>query len=232
MVVPISGIDIPADALEAPAAVREHYYLHWWVTTGLLYALCIARLTALDVFGAFNTGLVAFLGYYLVKDRCQKMSQCCVLYFGVLCLMNGFFDLLPLLASVQGRLTENTDSRPSEAGQKVYEVTVEKHPFFDQEMGDFYNYQSLIMCVAPFVQLLGSLVAWKSYLEYPTFLFADSDDEQASPRVVDDLSGGGGRIAGRLRWTQAGQRLGANRMSQPGAPLVPLFEGRGHRLAN
>jgi len=232
MVVPLGGLDMPPGSMEAPQYVKEYHAIWWWAVVLIFAYLCIARFVAMDVFGAFNTGIMCYLAWYLVSDQCAKMSQCCVLYFGIMCLTNGLFDLLPLLAGLGGRVAEFTEyGKSSETGATTYTVTIERHPFFDGSMGNFYNYQSCCMIACPIVMLLGTLMAYTTYSAYATSLFADSDDEALRPfvpgrgwqtgpqRIGGNLGGGGGPYGGG-----PGAPQGYNR------PVSPRFEGRGHRL--
>eukprot|EP00928_Gymnodinium_smaydae_P061762 TRINITY_DN45775_c0_g1_i1.p1 TRINITY_DN45775_c0_g1~~TRINITY_DN45775_c0_g1_i1.p1 ORF type:complete len:233 (-),score=36.29 TRINITY_DN45775_c0_g1_i1:111-809(-) len=229
MVVPINGLDMPPGADQAPEAVKDYYSLWWWVMVTLFTVSSLLRFCALDAYGAFISGLMGFLAYYLVRERCEKMSQCCVLYFGVLSATNGLFDCLPVLASMSGRTTETTTQQPGEGGAKVYTVTIEKHPFFDETQGDFYNYQSVVMLLSPVVMMLGAVVASKTYQAYDTSLFNDSDDEAARPfgqplgiRTGPQRLGGGG--GGTGTGSYGGSPYGRQ------APNVPRFQGQGHRL--
>merc|ERR1719215_833699 len=196
MVVPLGGLDMPAESLEAPGVVKEYHVFGWWFIVFSYNLLVIARFVALDVFGGLNSALVAFLAWYLVNDKCAKMSQCCVLVFGILCLTNGFFDLLPLMASVGGRTTESTENQPTQDGSKVYSVTIEKHPFYDPSQGDYYNFQSLMMIVSPVMMFLGAAMASKTYNAFPTYLFADIEEEASRPLGGQPRYGGHDRPGG------------------------------------
>lgn len=229
MVVPVGHLDMPPGSMEAPQVVKEYHAIWWYVLVILFTSLCIARFVAMDIFGAFNTGLMALLAWYLVTDNCAKMSQCCVLYFGIICFTNGIFDLLPLLASLGGRTTETTEYGDSpEAGTSTFTVTIEKHPFFDSSKGDFYNYQSCVMIASPLVMFVGAAMASKTYHAFQTSLFADSDDEAANQGLLRGARGGG--------WpTTGGRQLGGNTFqgyqpARPTATPTSRFEGPGYRL--
>lgn len=224
MVVPFSSLEMPPGSMEAPQVVKERHAVFWWFAVALMNILWTVRFATFDVFGASNTGMLAFLAYYLVRDGCQNMSQCCVLYFGLLCFTNGLFDVLPLLASMGGRTTETTEYKPSEAGTKVYTVTIEKYPFFDTAKGSFYNFQSVVMICSPIVMFIGALVASKTYGAYETSLFADSEDEARNSGAPGGSSG----------WPPSGRlhRGGSFGSDMHQATQSSIFEGRAHRLGD
>mmetsp|Transcript_63490 Transcript_63490/g.138283 ORF Transcript_63490/g.138283 Transcript_63490/m.138283 type:complete len:238 (-) Transcript_63490:111-824(-) len=236
MVVPIGGpLDMPQESMEAPRVVRDRYGLFWWAISLIFMATCIGRIGAMDIFGGINTGVMAFLAWYLVKNDCQQMSQCCVLYFGVMCSINGIFELLPLLASLGGRITEKEESVPGEANQRVYTVTIETHPFYDPSQGTFYNYQSAMMIVAPIVMILGAILAHMTYSCYPTFLF-DAEDDGGAPLGGGPAMGGYPRGGNAYGGSGYGGYGGTPQQGRPAAgrpaASVAVFEGRGQRLGD
>jgi len=233
MVVPLGGLDMPPGSMEAPLVVKESQSKWWWAAAVLFILNCTARFVALDIFGAFNTGAMGYIAWYLVSDNCAKMSQCCVLFFGIMCVVNGIFDLLPLLASLGGRTIETTTYQSSETGSKVYTVTIEKHEFFDHDMGDYYNFQSICMIVDPIVNLIGALLARSTYNSYTTSLFNDSEDEAARPFGRGGAGGfdggaGGGGNAGRS--LAGGHSYGGGDPGAGNSVGVSAFQGQGHRL--
>lgn len=220
---------MPQETLEAPQVVKESHAIWWKALIVLFIIVAIGEMVALDIFGGFNTGIMAFLAWYLVKNNCQRMTQCCVLYFGIMCGINAIFDLFPLLGSLAGRVIEHETALPVSGQQTIYTITTEKHPFFDQSQGWLYNLQSAMMIASPIPMALGAILASMTYGEYPTPLFApeEGNEGQAFNRGQGGFGGGGQNFGGGTLgggsaggYGAQGRRMGA----------VPLFEGQGQRL--
>mmetsp|Transcript_15276 Transcript_15276/g.41850 ORF Transcript_15276/g.41850 Transcript_15276/m.41850 type:complete len:243 (+) Transcript_15276:80-808(+) len=241
MVIPIGGaggggFDLPPESMEAPRSVKEHYVIYWWAAMTIFMLTCVCRLAAMDVGGGFTTGIMAFITYYLIKNDCQQMSQCCVLYFTVMCAMNCVLELIPLLTSLGGRTLAKRGNLPSEKGTTVYTITMEKHPFFDQSMGNYYNFQSCVMIVVPVVMLLGVALGYFTYGQYATSLF-NQDDSPSSVGGVGPGSGGGhgygGGYGGYGGYGTGGHGRGGPAGHQGRRTnTVPVFEGQGQRLGS
>jgi len=45
-------------------------------------------------------GLIGLISYFLIKDDCLKMNQCCLMWIGILCLVQAIFGLIPLFGSM------------------------------------------------------------------------------------------------------------------------------------
>merc|ERR1719329_1810104 len=114
----------------------------------------------------------------MVRDGMQQMSKYSLVY-AVLCALNFFFDLLPLLTELGGRI-----QRASEPGETytadgisrtTITITVRKTPFFDEGMGLAYNAQSLAMLVSPIAMALGTYLAICAHNE--TAMLWDDDED-------------------------------------------------------
>lgn len=231
MVMPMGGIaGLPLNA-RAPSCVREASAKWWWVLVGAYTILCIMRVFAQDMFGAFTTVLMAYWAHYMVKQDCAGMSQHCVFLFGALSFFQFSIDAVNLLSCLHGREVEQTRSTPLVDNNGVetvrYSVTIVQHGFFNTDSGfiSLYNYQSILLLLIPMCDMLGILVSSYSYNAFPTSLFEDSDDELEWSRVMGDggarTDGGGsqsgyGSMAGdllaRIQGTnpqRANQQLGA-----------------------
>jgi len=217
---------------EPPPVVKDNYFKWWWVVCGVFAVVCVGRLMGADFLGGVVSGLVTFWIYYMAKENCSKMSQYCLLMFGLMCTMNALFETIALAGSVAGRTSRHTDKTlsPDDPTKTVYTVTVEKHPFFDNSQGQQYNIQSAVMIASPVAQVMGATLAYYSYMAFTTSLFPDDDDQGI-------MGGGlGGGYGGVGSWSNTR----ANNAPAPGPAGVhssgyrgpSLFEGSGQRLGS
>jgi len=208
----------------APDVVKEYYYKWWWAYFGMLLLVCAGKGGGGDLAGALNTGVIAFVVWYVTRHDCEKMSQCCVLFIGLLTSFNFMVELLNVSASLAGRETRiiNCEDDPTK-GSTVCTITIERHPFFDKSQGNLYNWQSIMLCVSPIAQLIGSILCHITYMEYPNSLFSD-DGGAAGP--VGPLGRGGGQVGG-----QAGAHVFYGTSQRLGSDGTP-FSGEGQRLGS
>merc|ERR1719389_229012 len=122
-----------------------------WLWNVLLILLClcfILRFVGLDIPGALLSGLMLCFVVLMTRDGMQEICRY-ALVFAVLCGLNFFFDVLPLLTELGGRVHSKTmpmtTTSASGMKQTVYTVTVQTTPFFDASQGLVYNVQSLAM---------------------------------------------------------------------------------------
>jgi len=144
-----------------PQSVLDQYWQWLFLMLTLLVTFGL-RLVGLDIAGAILTGMLLGFAVVMVRDGMQQMSKYSLVY-AVLCALNFFFDLLPLLTELGGRI-----QRASEPGETytadgisrtTITITVRKTPFFDADMGLAYNAQSLSMLVSPIAMALGTYLA-------------------------------------------------------------------------
>jgi len=169
------GIGMMADD-EVPDTVKSSHSIWWRVYMLLLLSLCVARFCALDILGAMVTGIMSFLIHHLVKDNCEKMTQCIILLFGFMCQMNFILEAVVLAPMLGGRSEQSMSDRHFANGKTSYTVTIQKHPFFDSTQHAFYNLQSFVMVASPFLNLIGVLLAYWSYNAYPRSVFEEPED--------------------------------------------------------
>jgi len=219
---------------ECPQSVKEGYRCWWWLLLGLFAIVSIGRAVAADVPGALISVIMAVCAWYMVSNNCQKMSQYCILMFGFLCLMNAILEVVQLLGFLGGRQTSYEKSTPQIAGKKTsYTITVEKHPFFDEQAGFLYNHQSAMMIVAPTAAFVGFCIAYMTYNAFPTSMFAEEGGEGFAPEARNFGGGrlGGGYGGGGYGGGDQGQN-GGGRAFQTGRqqPQATLWAGTGQRL--
>merc|ERR1740138_472448 len=175
---------------EVPEVVKDLHAKYWWALLVVLIAVCGLEIASVDIFGAIFTGIVAFIVYYMVSNRCQQMTQYCLVMFALLCFIEAVFETISLLMMVGGRTEQHneTTSQPGSQDSGVSSVTyvtvVQWHPFFDKTQGFIYNLQSALKIAGPVVMALGVFLAYRSYSAFPTGLLSDPGPE----------AGGGGRF--------------------------------------
>jgi uncharacterized membrane protein YgcG len=220
---------------EVPECVKVTHSKIWWLYMVCLMGVFVGRILALDILGALVTAIMALLVYYMLKDDCDRLSQCFLLLFGFMCLVNFFLEIIILIPALNGRSQHSTSEKRISGGKTQYTITEEKHAFFDGSMGPLYNLQSAMMIASAVSNLVGSLLSYWTYNAFQTSLFEDQDDvgwqnqnqggyggvnrQQQQPQYYQGgghrLGGGGGgqaqqpRNATRL-FGGPGQRLGAN----------------------
>merc|ERR1719359_2123835 len=163
-------------------------------------------------------------GIIMTRDGMQEMSRY-ALVFAVLCSLNFFFDLLPLLTELGGRVQSKTV--PVSSGgegrlrQTVYTVTVKTSRFFDVQEGFTYNVQSLGMLLSPLCMALGTYLSLSAYNEFqrgmPAFLDEDYEATEALTGRAPDAEEGN---APRQTAPQGNSRSS-----------VHHFQGRSYKLA-
>merc|ERR1719446_1036113 len=89
-----------------PQAVLDQRWL-WQILIMLLAITFMVRLIGLDVAGALLSGLMLCFGVIVTRDGMQEMSKYALVY-AVLCGLNFFFDILPLITELGGRVSRQT----------------------------------------------------------------------------------------------------------------------------
>lgn len=150
-----------------PQVVLDQRWL-WHVLLVLLGVTFGLRFLGLDLAGALLTMLMLTFALVMTRDGMQEIAKYASMY-GVLCLLNLFFDALPLLTELGGRVTRRTDPGSSITADGVqrttYTITVKTTPFFDSEQGLVYNAQSVAMITSPLCMALGAYLAIRAHGE-------------------------------------------------------------------
>jgi len=166
------GMLVPPEVLVLPGpppqAVLDKRWL-WNVLTFLLGMTVALRLIGLDIAGALLTALMLFFAVVMSRDAMQEMSKYAMVY-AVLCGLNFFFDVLPLLTEMGGRVSrvEAPTVEVSTIGgtrQTTYALTTKVTPFFSGKGGIVYNAQSLSMILSPICMALGCWLAMSAQIE-------------------------------------------------------------------
>mmetsp|Transcript_37647 Transcript_37647/g.101880 ORF Transcript_37647/g.101880 Transcript_37647/m.101880 type:complete len:228 (-) Transcript_37647:77-760(-) len=206
-----------------------------WMWSLLLFMLGITftlRLVGLDIAGALLTGCLLCFGIIMTRDGMQDMAKY-ALVFAVLCALNFFFDILPLITDLGGRtirFTEPVASTMASHGvtQTIYTTTEKTTPFFDASQGVLYNIQSVAMLLSPLCMVLGVYLGISANNEIqrhaPPLFEEDFAWNQAAGGPPSEDQGGGAPRPQRA----AG---GAPRSSTSGREAFEHFSGQGHTLS-
>jgi len=145
-----------------PQAVLDQRFL-WHVLQFLFGVSLVLRLLGLDIAGALLSALMLSISVIMTRDGMTEMGKY-ALVFAILCALNFFFDVLPLILDLGGRVSRHTtpiSSSTSEDGARTvtYKLTTKTTPFFDLSQGFRYNAQSAAMLVSPLAMALGVYLA-------------------------------------------------------------------------
>lgn len=210
-----------------PQVIRERHAPFWWALMFMWLATCIAQAFGLDLLGSLTSGLMAYIVCFMVKENCEKMTQYCLLLFGIMSSMSAGLQLISLLTVLGGRVSQATliaHPGAQSTDHKTLTVSIEKHPFFDGSQGLTYNIQSATLIASPLCNLLGAILSYISYQAYPAPLFEDPE--------IQPVAGVGGLNAlplydgGASQFSGQGRRLGGDL----GRPTVEPFMGQAHTL--
>eukprot|EP00403_Amphidinium_massartii_P037736 CAMPEP_0178442170 /NCGR_PEP_ID=MMETSP0689_2-20121128/37985_1 /TAXON_ID=160604 /ORGANISM="Amphidinium massartii, Strain CS-259" /LENGTH=172 /DNA_ID=CAMNT_0020065625 /DNA_START=102 /DNA_END=620 /DNA_ORIENTATION=+ len=160
---------------------------------------CILRIMpVLDILGGFIMAIGIGVGWYAWREEMHITFLC---YWGMMCLINGAFDLVHFID---------------------FEVHRQDNmPMFSSQAPAVYNIFSAVLMLGPISQLSGAVFAWYFYKRYTS---GDAEDEYANQRTsgrrsaygreADDenlafASTGGGRGSSFQAFQGSGQRLGS-----------------------
>lgn len=212
----------------------------WIFLIVLLGVTLIVRIVGMDLAGALLTGLMLVFAVIIVRDRMAELHKY-NLVFGLLCFVNFFFDILPLLSMLGGRRMEEIEPVPAAGvpnGGKIddhkseqFKLTIRTYSFFDKSQGIVYNALSLSMLLSPICMLFGTYLSFKAH----------DSIMRNSPAMFeeDDLVG---NLAQQNTAVQAAARINPNTAgasSTSGGPSSGVtyggtsfeaFTGHGHRL--
>mmetsp|Transcript_3892 Transcript_3892/g.9923 ORF Transcript_3892/g.9923 Transcript_3892/m.9923 type:complete len:234 (-) Transcript_3892:39-740(-) len=233
MVVPMQ---VQTPEFSPPPIVREVHYKFWRVSMVFFATVCFGRVFGLDLLGSIASALMAYYVAVMLADNCQKMTQHCLMVFGIMCSVNTILELFTLLGAIGGRSTHSTtlaSADDSSSAKITYIVAIEKHAFFDNAQGMVYNLQSAMFIASPVSNAFGACLSYWSYNAFP--MFQEREEIFAGP------AGGYGGLGGAPeppRFQGGGHYLGSeggelSPSNQPGVGRPwRLFEGTGQRLGS
>lgn len=230
-----------------PQAVLDQRWL-WQVLLLFLGATFALRLIGLDIAGALLSGLMLCFGVIMTRDGMQEIAKYALVY-AVLCGLNFFFDILPLITELGGRVSRTTEPVTATTDahgvqQTTYTLTTKTTPFFDMKQGFVYNVQSLAMILSPLCMALGvylSITAHNEIQRHAPALFDDDfgADFGRAQNVAAAAGAAGAPPPARANSAGAGAGLRANGGSagSSGSRAGPTpretfehFQGTGYKL--
>lgn len=221
--------DLAVHSGPPPQAVLNQRCL-WHLLMVLLCVTFLLRLIGLDIAGAMLTGLMFGFALVMTRDGMSEMTKYCLVY-AVLCSLNFFFDILPLLTELGGRVQRSTDPGVTQQvdgiAKTTITITVRTTPFFDQDQGMIYNSQSLSMVFSPICMALGAYLAITAHNE------ATGGDFWADDRVEDRLVPvrvPGNRVETERAQAGPSQRGGSSSTAGNGGGFQ-RFQGAPHKLS-
>mmetsp|Transcript_41759 Transcript_41759/g.66693 ORF Transcript_41759/g.66693 Transcript_41759/m.66693 type:complete len:222 (+) Transcript_41759:71-736(+) len=200
-----------------PQALLNQKWL--WHTLCVLFLLVtIICLLGVMVSEALMSALMLWLACIMLHDGMHEMPRYAFVY-GLLCCLNFFFDMLPLLTELNGRIQsqteETTEVGPNGVPEIVYVVTTRKTPLFDGKLGLTYNLQTIAMFIMPITYGLGIYLGFSAHASIQ--------------QTMDDLAMGNALPrAGPLV-----QTLNEAQQAAPAAPranTIEYFQGRSYKL--
>jgi len=249
MVVPLGGMGPEEVQEEVPDKIKDYHFCWWYMLFTLFMFVFVGCCVALKIFDALIALMIGIWAYWMVKERCQNMSQQCLFSFGLMCVMQAVMEAIILGMSLPGRRT--TVTTPGKGGasnaqsphgapspfmggpaqSSSYTVTTVTTPFFHEEQGWHYNLQSAMMIANCVIFILAAIMAKVSYSEYPNSLFSDVGERQPMGGQSYGRGGyGGGQPQNSFG---GGQRQGGG---QPANSFSnnrqQTFGGQGQRLGS
>lgn len=182
MLFPVADLAMPQGP--PPQGIIDKKWL-WHLLIVVLTLCFLLRFVGLDIPGALLSGLMLCFAVIMTRDGMQETLRY-ALVFAVLCFLNFFFDLLPLMTELGGRVQSKTvpltsHSESGGARQTEYKMVVTTRPFFDNAEGFLYNVQSFSMVLSPIAMALGCYLAVSAHLEaqrvMPDFFDGDFREE-------------------------------------------------------
>lgn len=225
------------DRMIAPEEVKQHDSRWWWVMSAIFLFVGILQLCAWDMANGINSLIMSFFMYYMVREDCQKMTQCCVYFTSVMNITYAFLGLFGLYELIQnGRVTLRDREKDPTTG--VITIREERHNFYEPSQGEFYMFQSAMVIVGIIPNFLASLVALRTYNKFPKPLFSQAEGESLNGRQVggEGAYGGHGYSLGGRGGSGGGGGGGGGGSGGGGAyygagrQTTSLFQGSGQAL--
>lgn len=204
-----------ATSYPPPPAVLDQ--LPWWRLLAFLLVVTLAlRIIAFEIIECLLSGIMLYLVWTSLKDGMAEMPRV-ISVFSVLCIMNLFFDSMPLLLSLGGRVETHTEpvSRTTDGlfTNTTYAREVKVTPLFDASAGLAYNAMSLSMITSPIAMLLGAILSINAQNELQLF------EDEMPPDVSGLLRDAAGHASGQVSTGESSA-----------APVQARFTGTSHRM--
>lgn len=207
-----------------PQEVIDKLYC-WYALGVVLLGTAILRVVTLDVVGGVLSALMFCMTWLMVSDGMKAMPKYAFV-FGVLCMLCMFFDLVPLLVSLDGRCEVAyqpvSHEHTSTGSSTVYTAVVKTTPLFDLSLGFLYNATSVAMILSPVTMLFGAYLSFHAQVSI----------QRASGPLWDEVDWWAGRLPadGGAADESPGAAAGGGGGAQRHLRSIGRFQGRGRRL--
>lgn len=224
-----------------PQAVLEKRPL-WMLLLAMLLATALLRLITMDVVGGILSALMLLLAITMTANGMADISRYAV-SFTALTMLCLFFDIMPLLASLNGRAEVVVEpSNRTQTGHETrvhFDTVIRTIPFFYGPAGLLYNVTSLSMMLSPATMVLALYLGSHAHIETQRSLL---NLRQLAGELLNDTLGtegarpvregsfNRGRGVRRGGADSGGHRREVDNDSILAAEQLLRFHGRSHRL--
>lgn len=212
-----------------PQAVLNQRWV-WQVLIVLLSLTFMLGIASVDVSGALLSALMLWFAVIIIRDGMYEISRY-ALVFAILCFLNLIFELLPLLAEINGRVRSTVQGHTitGKNGQEeyVYTVSTERTPLFDWNQGFIYNAQTMEMFVAPITYALGLYLSVTAHQEIQ---MATAGNPAFDNEVAVAMAGAPGVFGGAPLAPAALGEAGSPQRRARERGFVQHFQGRSYKL--
>eukprot|EP00930_Biecheleria_cincta_P088608 TRINITY_DN77865_c0_g1_i1.p1 TRINITY_DN77865_c0_g1~~TRINITY_DN77865_c0_g1_i1.p1 ORF type:complete len:250 (+),score=32.47 TRINITY_DN77865_c0_g1_i1:46-795(+) len=216
-----------------PQVILDQVWLWKWLIIGLC-AVLVLKVIVIDIAGALLTALLMGFATLMLKDGMKDMPKYALVY-AVLCGLNFFFDLLPLLSELCGRTTRENDVKRFPAifnGTFVtqYTVTTKVTSFFDPRLGFAYNAESMGMLLEPIFLALGCYLATVAHSEIQAVLPSAGADDFPDTSIVMNRARPSADQEARLRSLILDRHSNQDANPSYGQDTFLHFQGNAYKL--
>mmetsp|Transcript_72977 Transcript_72977/g.190374 ORF Transcript_72977/g.190374 Transcript_72977/m.190374 type:complete len:264 (+) Transcript_72977:119-910(+) len=204
-----------------PQEVIDKLY-HWYALGVILLGTAVLRIVTLDLVGGILSALMFCMVWMMLSDGMKAMPRYAFV-FGILCMLCMFFDLVPLLVSLDGRCEVSyqpvSHEHTSTGSSTVYTAVVKTTPLFDWSQGFTYNATSVSMILSPLTMLFGAYLSFHAQVSI----------QRASGPLWDEVDWWTGRLPADVGAADEGAAA-AGGAAQRHLRSIGRFQGRGRRL--
>lgn len=202
----------------------------WYGYMFVLCVLVVIHLVTLSIIETIIGAVMTTLAWLLLRNR-MKDAPKFVFVYAVLCVVNFFFDAVPLFASLRGRASIVVDPGYTFSADGVEQTTFTRTtritPFFDMDQGVKYNVDSGAMIACPLCMLVGACLSIRAHFDIRQAVQNSSEVEEETASLSQQLQRG-------TSGTFGGQATPSGRSSSRSTSRQDLesFPGKSYKLVN
>lgn len=178
---------------EIPESVKAQWPF-WYLLMSLLLVLAIMDCITVQIIAIILNILLIGLAFLIVRKDFEAAPTTSIMY-GVLCVLNLVFSLIPLIQDLGGRTMVTDGPATSVVVNGVERVEIHKTftttPFFSGSQGFKYNLQSAYMILDPLVMLFGTIISFKVAYDIGQAAQNEEDVEGQAQGFAGGRYGGG-----------------------------------------